>query len=160
MYTKFENNPSCGFWVIALTPLRAAGGGWRAAGGGRRAAGGGRLWRKTITSPYPSDTGDTIIYTDMFLQGNCIWKYVLWYAGHILRPQYNERNPWLFPSDVVIITDGSLKIKQVEIQTEAWLYCWVIYVQHGIYTTCQVSQPEYENDINTKRIQRIGYKEN
>ena len=26
MYTKFENNPSRGFWVIALTPLRAAGG--------------------------------------------------------------------------------------------------------------------------------------
>ena len=31
MYTKFENNPSRGFWVIALTPLRAAGGGRRAA---------------------------------------------------------------------------------------------------------------------------------
>ena len=42
VYTKFENNPSSGFWVIALTPLRAAGGGRRAAGGGRRAAGGGR----------------------------------------------------------------------------------------------------------------------
>ena len=61
MYTKFENNPSRGFWVIALTPLRAAGGGWRAAGGGRRAAGGGRLRRKTVTSPDPSDTGDIII---------------------------------------------------------------------------------------------------
>ena len=54
MYTKFENNPSRGFLVIALTPLRAAGGGWRATGGGR-------LWRKTITSPDPSDTGDIII---------------------------------------------------------------------------------------------------
>ena len=53
VYTKFENNPSSGFWVIALTPLRAA-------GGGRRAAGGGRLRRKTITSPDPSDTGDII----------------------------------------------------------------------------------------------------
>ena len=30
------------------------------AGGGRRVAGGGRLWRKTITSPDPSDTGDII----------------------------------------------------------------------------------------------------
>ena len=66
MYTKFENNPSRGFLVIALTPLRAAGGGWRVAGGGRRAAGGGRLWRKTITSPDPSDTGDINI------QGLCI----------------------------------------------------------------------------------------
>ena len=37
-----------------------AGGGRRAAGGGRRATGGGRLWRKTITSPDPSDTGDII----------------------------------------------------------------------------------------------------
>ena len=46
MYTKFDNNPSRGFWVIALTPLRAAGGG--------------RLRRKTITSPDPSDTGDII----------------------------------------------------------------------------------------------------
>ena len=53
MYTKFENNPSRGFWVIALTPLRAA-------GGGRQVAGGGRLRRKTITSPDPSDTGDII----------------------------------------------------------------------------------------------------
>ena len=51
MYTKFENNPSRGFWVIALTPLRAV-------GGGRRVAGGGRLRRKTITSRDPSDTGD------------------------------------------------------------------------------------------------------
>ena len=33
VYTKFENNPSRGFWVIALTPLRVAGGGQRAAGG-------------------------------------------------------------------------------------------------------------------------------
>ena len=31
------------------------------AGGGRRVAGGGQLWRKTITSPDPSDTGDIII---------------------------------------------------------------------------------------------------
>ena len=54
MYTKFENNPSSGFWVITLTPLRAAGGGWWAAGGGR-------LRHKTITSPDPSDTGDIII---------------------------------------------------------------------------------------------------
>ena len=46
MYTKFENNPSRVFLVIALTPLRAAGGG--------------RLRRKTITSPDPSDTGDII----------------------------------------------------------------------------------------------------
>ena len=30
------------------------------AGGGRRVAGGGRLWRKTITSLDPSDTGDII----------------------------------------------------------------------------------------------------
>ena len=30
------------------------------AGGGRLATGGGRLWRKTITSPDPSDTGDII----------------------------------------------------------------------------------------------------
>ena len=42
VYTKFQNNPSRVFWVIALTPLRAAGGGRRAAGGGRRAVGGGR----------------------------------------------------------------------------------------------------------------------
>ena len=47
MYTKFENNPSSGFWVIALTPLRTAGGG--------------RLRRKTITSPDPSDTGDIMM---------------------------------------------------------------------------------------------------
>ena len=46
VYTKFENNPSRGLWVIALTPLRAAGGG--------------RLRRKIITSPDPSDTGDII----------------------------------------------------------------------------------------------------
>ena len=46
MYTKFENNPSLGIWFIALSPLRAAGGG--------------RLWRKTITSPNPSDMGDII----------------------------------------------------------------------------------------------------
>ena len=76
MYTKFENNPSRGFWVIALTPLRAAGGGWRAAGGGRRATGGGRLRRKTITSPDPSDTGDIITtntYSDIhgWVQEKC-----------------------------------------------------------------------------------------
>ena len=53
MYTKFENNPSRGFWVIALTL--------------RRAAGGGRLRRKTITSPDPSDTGDIMIMMMMMI---------------------------------------------------------------------------------------------
>ena len=33
---------------------------------GRRGAGDGRLWRKTITSPDPSDTGDIIIYILQF----------------------------------------------------------------------------------------------
>ena len=88
MYTKFENNPSRGFWVIALTPLRAA-------GGGRRVAGGGRLRRKTITSPDPSDTGDIIINKEtisfyvcmyqrcpqtlavQFLCRNMVWKYII-----------------------------------------------------------------------------------
>ena len=58
MYTKFENNPSRGFWVIALTPLRAAGGG--------------RLRRKTITSPDPSDMGDIMI-GHLF---NATWSFV------------------------------------------------------------------------------------
>ena len=59
MYTKFDNNPSRGFWVIALTPLRAAGGG--------------RLRRKTITSPDPSDTGD-IIMRKIMMSEVAIWR--------------------------------------------------------------------------------------
>ena len=35
------------------------------AGGGRRVAGDGRLWRKTITSPDPSDTGDIMNIVNM-----------------------------------------------------------------------------------------------
>ena len=69
MYTKFENNPSRGFWVIALTPLRAA-------GGGRWVAGGGRLWRKTITSPNPSDTGDII--RDQYFDPVTRFQYIAW----------------------------------------------------------------------------------
>ena len=88
MYTKFENNPSRGFWVIALTPLRAAGGFdtetemssfWRNFNHWlHRKLPKWQLsvqsvikisskWqhfrfsgRKTITSPDPSDTGDMI----------------------------------------------------------------------------------------------------
>ena len=59
VYTKFENNPSRGFWVIALTPLLAAGGG--------------RLRRKTITSPDPSDTGDIKIANN-----NKTWRVPRW----------------------------------------------------------------------------------
>ena len=46
--------------VLSYRVNTIAGGGQRVAGGGRRAAGGGRLWRKTITTPDPSDTGDII----------------------------------------------------------------------------------------------------
>ena len=35
-------------------------------------AGGGRLWRKTITSPDPSDTGDIIINPDWQALGNSV----------------------------------------------------------------------------------------
>ena len=48
-------------WFLSYRVNTIAGGGRRVAGGGRRATGGGRLWRKTITSPDPSDMGDIIM---------------------------------------------------------------------------------------------------
>ena len=41
-------------WFLSCRVNTIAGGAWRATGGGR-------LWRKTITSPDPSDTGDIIM---------------------------------------------------------------------------------------------------
>ena len=75
VYTKFENNPSRGLLVIALTALRAAGGG--------------RLRRKTITSPDPSNTGDVNSLCVLLLRSQ--WT---WYPNAAIR-RWNTQNNFM-----------------------------------------------------------------
>ena len=123
MYTKFENNPSRSFWVIALTPLRAAGGG--------------RLRRKTITSPDPSDTGD-IINSWSGLQGLSWFRnedphiesttnstFIIAATGLIMLHKFHPNHQFFSPCDLEIWWWPQKTIYHVKLCASFQIHWWI-----------------------------------